>query len=221
MPLTVQSESMPRQTEVAAGSGERSTDTGRTGRPIKRSEALRRGISVTELTGRQFQRVFHGIYLPAGVPLTPTERARAALLISPQGSYASHHTAAMIWNATPPEDARTHVSVPAASSRTQRRGIVAHRAVDDPQLRQYRGIKVSSPAQCFCELATDGADLVGLVTVGYSLVAAKAVRTTELIGAADHWTCKRKAMAQRAARLVREGVDSPKESRLRMLLVVG
>jgi hypothetical protein len=181
---------------------------------------LRAGISIAELTSRRFQRVFHGVYLPAGVLLTPVERARAALWVSPSGSYASHHTAASIWKGTPPDDARTHVSVPGSLSRSQRRGIAAHRALDTPDLRRHRGIAVSSPAQCFCELATDGADLVALVTTGDSLVAAGAARPDQLIAAAGEWTRKRAAVAQRAARLVRSGVDSPKESRLRMLVVL-
>lgn len=189
-------------------------------RPFRRSEALQAGITVRELTGPGFQKVFHGIYVGAGVKLTPLERARAALHISPPASYASHHTAALIWGGTPPMDSRTHVSVSDGQSRSERQGIAAHRAVGRPDLRDHRAILVSSPAQCFCEIAALGTGLVDLVVLGDSLVGAKVVTPEELIAAADSWTHKRAATASRAARLVRAGVDSAMESRLRMLIVL-
>lgn len=189
-------------------------------RPFRRSEALKAGVSVRELTGPKFQKVFHGVYVGAGVILTPLERAKAALHVSPPGAYASHHTAALLWGGIPPTDSRTQISVPDGRSRSERRGISAHRAVDTPDLRHHRSVPVSSPAQCFCEIASLGAGLVDLVVLGDSLVRAGVVTPDELIAAADSWRRARAAIAGRAARLVRIGVDSAMESRLRMLIVL-
>lgn len=189
-------------------------------RPFRRSEALRAGISLRELTGPKFQKVFHGVYVAAGVQLTDVERARAALHVSPAGSYASHHTAALIWGGRPPTDSRTHISVPEGQSRSERRGIAAHRAIATPDVYDRQSIPVSSPEQSFCEIASLGAGLVELVVLGDSLVRAGAVTAERLIAAADEWGLRRAATASRAARLVRDGVDSAMESRLRMLIVL-
>ncbi|WP_188894264.1 DUF559 domain-containing protein [Microlunatus endophyticus] len=188
--------------------------------PFRRAEALATGITIRELTGPKFQKVLHGVYVAAGVQLTDLVRARAALHISPDGSYASHHTAARIWGGTAPNDARTHVSVPDPGSRSERQGIASHRATVDADVRSWRSTPVSSPPQCFCEIASLGAGLVELVVLGDSLVRAGVVTPTELIAAADAWTHRGSAVASRAARLVREGVDSPMETRLRLLIVL-
>jgi hypothetical protein len=187
--------------------------------PFRRSDALRAGPTVRELAGPGYRRVFHDVYVAAGVRLTALERARAACLVFPD-AYASHHTAAAIWGGVPPDDWRTHISAPAGSVRSRRRGIAAHRAVTDADLRTYRGLRVAAPSQCFCELAAGGADLVSLVVLGDSLVKVGAATPEVLIAAADAWGRARAAVAGRAARLVREGVDSPQESRLRMLIVL-
>jgi hypothetical protein len=72
-------------------------------RPFTRAEGLRRGYTDKQLTGPRFQRVFQGVYLPSGVTLTVWQRARAALMIAPDGSYASHHTAAVLWRGVAPD----------------------------------------------------------------------------------------------------------------------
>lgn len=188
-------------------------------RPFRRAEALAAGLTVRELTGPRFQKVFHGVYVAAGVRLTDLERARAALMIFPT-AFASHATAARIWGAVLPDDQQVHISVAPDKVRSRRRGISAHQTCDESDLVAHRGIRVSTPARCFCELATDGVGLVALVVADDSLVKSGAVTPPELIAAADNWPGRRAAVASRAARLVREEVDSPMESRLRMLIVL-
>ena len=68
-------------------------------RPFTRAEGLRRGHTDKQLWGPRFQRLFQGVYLPAGEPVTVLQRARGALMVAPDGSYASHHTAAVLWGA--------------------------------------------------------------------------------------------------------------------------
>lgn len=187
--------------------------------PFRRSEALAGGISIRELTGPKFQRVFHGVYVAAGVRLNDVERARAALMVFP-AAFASHATAARIWGGVVTDDHQVHVSVGPGEVRSRRRGIRAHQACAAGDLVDHRGIRVSSAARCFCELATDDLGLVELVVLGDSLVKSGAVAPDELITAADAWPGRRAAVASRAARLVREEVDSPMESRLRMLIVL-
>lgn len=189
-------------------------------RPFRRAEALQAGVSIRELTGPKFQNVFHGVYVAAGVRLDDVERARAALYISPAGSYASHHTAALIWGGIPPTDSRTHISVPDGRSRSERRGIAAHRAIGSPDLRDRQSVPVSSPRAEFLRGRQLGIG-TGRPRHPWRFVGPCGVVTADvLIAAADEWTHQRAATASRAARFVREGVDSAMESRLRMLIVL-
>ncbi|WP_157683548.1 endonuclease domain-containing protein [Microlunatus soli] len=144
---------------------------------------------------------------------------RAAMVIFPN-AFASHSSAALIWGGDPPYDDRTHISVLAGETRSRRRGIAAHLATDEDGVRTKNGIRLSSPERSLCELATEGADLVALVVLGDSLVRAEVTTPEKLIAVADSWPHRRAAVASRAARLVREGVESSMESRLRMLIVL-
>jgi hypothetical protein len=74
--------------------------------------------------------------------------------------------------------------------------------------------------QTMLELAAARLDLVDLVVLGDSLVKAGAFTLEELTEGAQLWTGGGAALARRAARLVRRGVDSPTETRLRMLIVL-
>lgn len=189
-------------------------------RPFTRRAALSASLTDHDLQSPRYQRIFHGIYVRAGVQLTCSVRAAAALLVAPAGSYVSHYTAALLWGGWAPASADTHISSPGPLSRTQRQGIAAHRA--DPALRPVirSGLPVAPATVVFLDLAAAGLGLVDLVAVGDSLVAAKTTSQQELLDAAAMVSgpgCRR---ARRAARWVRAGVDSVMESRLRMMMVL-
>jgi hypothetical protein len=147
--------------------------------------------------------------------------AAAALHISPPGSFASHETAAALWGVFVGDLNEVHISVPKGSSRSERRGIVADRARGDQNPRPYRGLLVSNPTRVFLEVAAARKDLLDLVALGDSLVRRKRTTPDELVEAADGYVGKGCRLARRAASYVRAGVDSPMESRLRMLIVLG
>lgn len=174
---------------------------------------------MSELAGPRFQRIFYNLYVSQAVTVSPLVRARAALKVSPHGSHASHVTAGEIWGGCVPEQPYSHVSSPRTQSRCQRRGIRNHDVHDAAQVVTYRGVRVSSPTQTFLDLAAV-VDLVDLVVFGDSMVRAGRFTVTDLMQAADAWRGRGRRLAHRAARLVREGVDSPMESRLRMLIVL-
>lgn len=64
-------------------------------------------------------------------------------------------------------------------------------------------------------------DLVDLVAHGDALVRQKRTTPEDLVEAAEGYIGKGSRLARRAASFVRSGVDSPAESRLRMLIVLG
>jgi len=180
---------------------------------------LAAGIADRDLVGPRFTRIFHGFYVEAAVALSPMERARAALMIFPD-AFVSHTTAAALLGGIVPDDQRVHLSVAPGGVRSRLRGITAHQSRDRSGLRVLKSMQLSSPARCFCEVACDGLGLVDLVVLGDSMVGAGVVNPQDLVHAADEWTGRGAAVASRAARLVRAGVDSPMESRLRMLIVL-
>lgn len=188
--------------------------------PFTRKAALLAKMTVSELVGPRFERIFHGIYISADVEVTVAVRAKAALLVAPQGSYVSHHTAVLLWGGWAPPTSETHISTPYPRSRSERKGIVAHVGTADLELRRRSGVVVAPAPQAFLELAAAGVSLVDLVIAGDSLVRASAATPADLVDAADAWTGRRRRLAQRAAGLVRKGVDSVMESRVRLLLVL-
>ena len=191
-----------------------------TTRPFTRPQALRQGLTDGELGGPKVQRIFQGVYVRADVPVDVETRTRAALLIAPDaGSYASHHTAAQLLGSWPPDTCETHISVP-DGHRSIRKGIASHRA--DPAFLtvRHRGILISEPTAVFLQLAASRLDLVDLVAVGDGLVRRRRTTPEALIAAAAAYQGKGARLARRAAAYVRPGVDSPKETRLRMLLVL-
>lgn len=187
--------------------------------PFTRREALSWGMTDDELAGPRVQRVFQGVYVKAGLPVTTEIRARAALLIAPAGSYVSHHTAARLLGSWPPDSCDTHITVP-KGVRSVRRGIAAHRADPTFQTVRHRGVLIAAPTAIFLQLAASRLDLTELVAIGDGLVRRRRTTPEALVEAAAAHEGKGARLARRAAAYVRTGVDSPKETRLRMLMVL-
>ncbi len=187
--------------------------------PFSRAEARSAGISNKELRSGRYQRLFYDLYLSAEVVVTPALRAKAVLKVCPPGSQVSHFTAAELWGAIVPSQPLTHLSCPQPGSRTQRRGVGCHRLSGHAGVVRLRGMRVSSPEQTFIDLACV-LSLVDLVVLGDSLVRAKRTTVDRLVSAVNAWRGWGSRPARRAVGFVREGVDSPMESRLRMLMVL-
>jgi hypothetical protein len=79
---------------------------------------------------------------------------------------------------------------------------------------------LSTPEQTFIDLAAIGVNLVDLVVLGDAMLKAELTTIPTLIGAIEAWQGYGTRLALRAARLMREGVDSPMETRVRLLIVL-
>ncbi|MFP5282757.1 MAG: DUF559 domain-containing protein [Actinomycetes bacterium] len=188
--------------------------------PFSRAEAREAGISVSALLSKRFRKIGYDTYLCASVSVTLSVRAQVALKVSPPGSHLSHHTAATLWGAEVPTSPHVHVTTPSANGRSVRGGIKAHVCARAAGTTVLRGLPVSTPAQTFLDLAAYGLELVDLVVVGDCLVKARRVTPEALVAAADAWRGAGCRLARRAAKLVRAGVDSSMETRLRLLVVL-
>jgi very-short-patch-repair endonuclease len=205
--------SMPMPTPV-----DRTADL-ETRRPFTRADALAAGVSPSMLKGRRFRRLFTGVYVHAAVPHHPIIRVQGALAIHPPSAFASHTSAARVYDVPVPASPLEHISVFSAKDRRRRGGIRNHVAPHPAEVVSVRGTRVSSAVQMFLELA-ELLTLVDLVVVGDALVRRRLVTPQQLVTACSVSTRPGASAGRRAAQHVRADVDSPMESRLRMLLVL-
>ena len=188
--------------------------------PFSRAEARAAGLTAEMLLSKRFHKIFWDAYVSRDVPITPLLRAKAVIRLVPTGSYISHHTAAELWGAAPPTGSSTHITLPSACGRQVRRGVRSHYRTRPAQTTLRKGLPISTPEQTFSDLAGIGVGLVDLVVVADGMIKAGHTSPERLVEAAAQWSGKGCRVARRAALLGREGVDSPQETRLRLLLVL-
>jgi len=176
-------------------------------------------VSRSALRGANFRRVYTGVYLHASVTVTQLVRIRAALLIHPSTAYASHTSAAQVHGVPVPARPEVHVSVYTERDRRRRHGIRNHVVPPQTPVVVRGGIRISSAVQTFVELG-EMLDLVDLVVVGDAFVRLECFTTDELRDYCARASHRGAPAARRAAAYVRACVDSPMESRLRMLIVL-
>jgi len=188
-------------------------------RPFTRADAIAAGIEPRLLRGSQFRRIFRGVYVAAGSSDTPMLRAAAALLpYAGTDAFASHATAARVHGVPLPALPDEHVTVLRAGERRRHADVRVH-VSRNAEVLQVGGVRVSSYAQMFVEMAGQ-LSLVDLVVVGDNLVRRGLISTGRLRDFCSGSRHSSARAAARAARYVRERVDSPMETRLRMLIVL-
>jgi hypothetical protein len=186
--------------------------------PFLRREAPALGVGQRQLRSSAFRTVFTGVVVDARVPDTIVVRARAALLVCPEGGVVSHWTAARLWGGVVPDNDWTHVSF-MRDVRFRLSGVKPHRFRHRLDIKKRHGLPVTSPCQTFCHLAKH-LGLIDLVALGDRLVKKGRCTPSDLIHYASAWPGQCRAEALRGARLVREQVDSVPETALRLLMVL-
>ena len=166
---------------------------------------------------RSHRQLFHGVHVRRDDVVDEPRLNGAALAISPRGSYLSHFSAARLFGGVVPDDPDVHVTSP--RNRAKARGIAGHRAKQNQQVTTWRGLRTTTPMQTFLDLA-QVLTLVDLVVLGDSLVKRGRLTTEQLVAFVASSTGPHHRLATSAAALVRKGVDSPMESRLRLLIVL-
>ena len=192
-------------------------------RPFTTAQALAAGVTRAQLSGPDYVQVLHGVHARA-LAMAPAARAltrvRAALLTHPSSAVASHGSAARVLGVPVPSETLEHVTVPHEDDRRRRIGVRCHvAAMAKEDLRVIDGVRLTAPHRLFVDLAASLA-LVDLVVVGDWLVSKGWVTTGALTAYCSAATTRRASHARRAASYVRERVESPMETRLRMLLVL-
>lgn len=197
----------------------RSRETFDPRKPFTKAEAMQAGIDPKHLASKAYRRLLVNVYVDSSVPLTPALCAEAPLAVAPVTAWASHTSAARIIGAPVPALPGEHVSVLSAGERLNRAGVRCHVADGTSLIWNRHGVRISAPRQMFVELATQ-LGLIDLVVVGDWLVKNRQVTLGELREFCASSPHRGARDARRAAAYVRERVDSPMETRVRMLLVL-
>jgi very-short-patch-repair endonuclease len=188
--------------------------------PFSRAEARASGISDRRLKGSEFRRIVFGYYLPSEVTPQPIHAIRAALQCHPEGAVATHFSAARLRGAPVPDHPEVHVTVRDAADRRRRRGLRCHAlAIDEADVQTLAGVRISSPCRMFVELARY-LNLVELVVLGDWMVQTRLTSVPSLRSYSRRSMEQYADRAARAASYVRLGSESPRESRLRLLLML-
>lgn len=186
--------------------------------PFLRADGLDNGLTEKAMRGPGYRRLFRNVLVASTTPPTALQRVRGALVLQCEEAWASHVSAARVKGAPVPTIADEHVSVRHQTLRRHHRGLRCH--VGDPRgVVVEKGVRVSGDLPMFIELSGQ-LTLVDLVVVGDWLVRRRGITPEQLVRACTDSRHRDRRKALAAARFVRRGVDSPMETRLRMLLVL-
>lgn len=180
------------------------------------ADALRAGISRRNLGGPDYRRLIRGVYIAGASPPSLAEQVRYLLSLLPHARFASHHTAAALWGAVTPQASDIHLGTPKRRHLTHR-GVRLHFYTHRPELVQHCGVWVTSPAQTFLDLAAV-LEFTDLLVLGDSLVRHTALTPAQLRAFVADRHCNGARRAREVAAHVRSKVDSPNESKLRLLI---
>ena len=177
-------------------------------RPFTTAQAIAAGIAAHRLRTKEFRKLAKGKYVSSARRLDPLLEAEAALLGHPDTAFVTHHTAARAYGMPVPVDPRAHVGVFTSNERRRRAGVESHVVAADTDVIEWRGIRIAAPAYVFIQLA-EYLPLVELVVQGDYLVAQNCFTPAQLVAICARSREDHAGRALRAARLVRDGVDSP------------
>jgi hypothetical protein len=187
--------------------------------PFTTATWLESGKTFDELRRKDFQRVFHSVWILRNA-IDADTRIKAALALHPASAIASHFSAGRLHDFPLPEHCFEHVMVFAHEDRRYRPEIKSHVATRRRPTVKIRGIVTSDLVSTFVDLA-GYLGLVDLVCIGDWMVRHRPITPEQLVQACLSSEEHHAGAAAYAAGFVRAGVDSPMESRLRMLIVLG
>jgi len=186
------------------------------GVPFTRIQGKAAGLTWRYLDGPRCQTIFPGVHVDASTPLTPAVVARAVLLLVPSAVAVCHVTAAEVLGLPVPKTDLVHVLVPPDAPRVRRAGVCIHRGTR--RLSRRDGVSLTTALETFVDVAAD-VPLVDAVVLGDVVVREGYASASALRRAAEHAGGEGASRVRKAAALVRPGVISPRETRLRLLMV--
>lgn len=197
------------------------------GRAFLVNEARDAGVGRSRLAGSDLDKPFWGIRAPVA-SIADLEALCAALTRRmPPHAFFTHVTAAQLMRFPLPRRLETarplHVGIAEPGRAMDARGIVGHcLRIAPAELAAWGGLRHTGPVRTWLDLAA-GLSLVELVAVGDHIVHREHPLATlhELTDALDRYPSRRGVVRARAALpLLRIGAESPRESALRVIIVL-
>lgn len=186
--------------------------------PFTRAQMAAADLAVSLLRRRDFQQVVRGVWVHRD-GVDDLTLIRAALAIHPDDAFASRVSAAKVLGLPVPDHPFAHVTVHRHRDRRFRPQIKPHVTGRERRVVVVRGLRTTDAIATFIDCA-GMLSLVELAILGDALVKKFAIDPDELRrvcrASKDYYA----GLACAAAAYVREGVDSPMETRLRMLIVL-
>jgi hypothetical protein len=195
------------------------------GVPFATPPLLRDGLAPSRLRGADLEKPFHGVRAAEGSLGDLRALCHAYSLRAGDDEFFSHATAARLWRIPLPTrlEARRalDVSVFAPSHPPQAAGVIGHRIARTVPLRRVGGLLVAPPVETWLQLGSLlSAD--DLIVAADALVRRKhPLATVDDIAAAAASAFRRPGLRALRASLaeVRPGTDSPRETRMRLIIV--
>lgn len=182
-------------------------------------EAIAAGVSPSRLTRRDLEAPVHGVRSRAGIPITTVE---AIALVLRGDQFISHTTAAELWGAPLPRrpgDALVHVTSIGTAPVMRRPQVTPHRLRSDTfRPERVRGIPVSGPARAWFECSSLLSE-TDLVVLGDYFVGPAGLATIDGLRAAIVPGARSSKKARAALGRIRSGVESPMETRFRLVVI--
>ncbi len=187
-------------------------------RPFTRAQLREAGYDQSILRTTDFKQVMRGVWIHRD-GVDDDTLIGAALAIHPEAAWASHTSAAEVLRLPVPSHAFVHVSVSEKDDRRYRPKIKPHVTKRPRRLWRVRGMRVTDPVTTFIQCAGQ-LSFVDRVILGDAIVRRYDITAGQLRQKCDSSDDYYAGLARDAARFVRDGVDSPMESRLRLLIVL-
>lgn len=186
--------------------------------------ALDGGVTPRLLRARDLWTPFHGVRLPAGRDSLPDRCLALAIVMGPLQAFCGP-TAARLWGIPLPWsmecDERIHVTSLDGGRALRRAGVVGHKASGGLGVVEMGGLRVTSPADTWCAIATV-LEVDDLIAAGDRLLGLPAPLATaeEIDRAISRHGSRRGAVRLREARQeLRPNVFSRRETFVRLLIV--
>jgi hypothetical protein len=180
------------------------------GQPFRTVDAYALGVSSKTLQGARFRRIATGVYVAAAAAESHRVRVRGVMLALPPGTIVTGVTGLQLHGV----DVGSHLPMMFA---TIHPWPVRRRDVKVMRLRQLPAHRdgIAAPEHCWLVAATT-LNLLDLGAAGDSLLRRRRTTLARLQAAVHGYSGRGVVLARAAVRLVRERVDSPRESWLRL-----
>ncbi|MBB2892563.1 endonuclease domain-containing protein [Flexivirga oryzae] len=183
------------------------------------AEAYAAGLTKRDLSRDGYRRLFRGVYVNIGADPTYAEQLAFALRTVPSATFVAEHSAARQLGGVTPPASDLHLGT-RVRTKSQHDGISLRFYTNPPDLVVLNGIRTTSAGQTYLDMARS-LEFMDLLVLGDSLVRRSGCSPTYLKNFVADSSAHGAQRAREVAQLVRTDVESPNESRLRLLIVSG